>query len=225
MSVIDNGLRADIMRKRMEDKNTLQHKGSLYVGTGEGEFTEELAPVNIDTAIFVKNGVPFLESVYNKNFQYNTTIAKYTQSIRSINDVFVEKKYSSLITRKVLGIVTVTYTFDLKCQEGDMIQIIVQGSSNNIGFNSHFMVVVPLSIDHSGPMGTGTSYSILAENDSQNTTGNDLIRISATLLEKEDLSLYYYPANIKITCQQQFNTILTSDYDFTISSFKYRILK
>ena len=37
MSEIDNGLRADIMRKRMEDKNTLSHKGSLYVGTGEKE--------------------------------------------------------------------------------------------------------------------------------------------------------------------------------------------
>ena len=33
MSQIDPGLRADIMRKRMEDKNTLTGKGSLYVGT------------------------------------------------------------------------------------------------------------------------------------------------------------------------------------------------
>ena len=35
MSEIENGLRADVMRKRMEDKNTLKNKGSLYVGTGE----------------------------------------------------------------------------------------------------------------------------------------------------------------------------------------------
>ena len=34
MSIIPSGLRADIMRKRMEDKNTLENKGSLYVGTG-----------------------------------------------------------------------------------------------------------------------------------------------------------------------------------------------
>ena len=40
MSVIENGLRADIMRKRMEDKNTLQNKGSLYVGTGNKETIE-----------------------------------------------------------------------------------------------------------------------------------------------------------------------------------------
>lgn len=33
-SIINRGLRADVMRKRMEDKNTLQHKGALYVGTG-----------------------------------------------------------------------------------------------------------------------------------------------------------------------------------------------
>ena len=36
-NVIPAGLRADIMRKRMEDKNTLQNKGSLYIGTGEKE--------------------------------------------------------------------------------------------------------------------------------------------------------------------------------------------
>ena len=40
MSVIENGLRADIMRKRMEDKNALQNKGSLYVGTGNKETIE-----------------------------------------------------------------------------------------------------------------------------------------------------------------------------------------
>lgn len=36
-SIINPGLRADIMRKRMEDRNTLRHKGSLFVGTGEKE--------------------------------------------------------------------------------------------------------------------------------------------------------------------------------------------
>ena len=36
-STIPSGLRGDVMRKRIEDKNTLQHKGSLYVGTGESE--------------------------------------------------------------------------------------------------------------------------------------------------------------------------------------------
>ena len=40
MSIIENGLRADIMRKRMEDKNTLKNKGSLYVGTGNKETIE-----------------------------------------------------------------------------------------------------------------------------------------------------------------------------------------
>lgn len=40
VSIIDTGLRADVMRKRIEDKNTLQHKGSLYVGTGTYSSTE-----------------------------------------------------------------------------------------------------------------------------------------------------------------------------------------
>lgn len=34
MATIEAGLRADVMRKRMEDKNTLTTKGALYVGSG-----------------------------------------------------------------------------------------------------------------------------------------------------------------------------------------------
>ena len=52
MSVIENGLRADIMRKRMEDKNTLQHKGSLYVGTGNSESEDN--KITYETEEFVK---------------------------------------------------------------------------------------------------------------------------------------------------------------------------
>lgn len=33
-NVIPNGLTASKMRNRMEDKNTLDQKGSMYVGTG-----------------------------------------------------------------------------------------------------------------------------------------------------------------------------------------------
>ena len=34
MATISAGLRADVMRSMMEDKNTLSQKGSLYVGSG-----------------------------------------------------------------------------------------------------------------------------------------------------------------------------------------------
>lgn len=34
MSTIEKNLRIDLMRRRMLDKNTLDVKGSLYVGTG-----------------------------------------------------------------------------------------------------------------------------------------------------------------------------------------------
>ena len=37
MSTIEAGLRADIMRERIEDKNSLTKKGDLYVGTGESK--------------------------------------------------------------------------------------------------------------------------------------------------------------------------------------------
>lgn len=37
MSIIENGLRADIFRKRIEDKNTLKNANDIYVGTGNKE--------------------------------------------------------------------------------------------------------------------------------------------------------------------------------------------
>lgn len=37
MSIIDSGIRADVFRKRIEDKNTLAATGSIYVGTGKME--------------------------------------------------------------------------------------------------------------------------------------------------------------------------------------------
>ena len=37
MSVIENGTSCSEFRRRREDKNTLKHKGSLYIGTGETE--------------------------------------------------------------------------------------------------------------------------------------------------------------------------------------------
>lgn len=36
MSTIENGLRADVMRQRMEDKNSLE-KNYIYIGTGNSE--------------------------------------------------------------------------------------------------------------------------------------------------------------------------------------------
>ena len=48
MSVIKNGTSCSEFRRRCEDKNTLTHKGSLYIGKGEMEDkvykTEELPP-------------------------------------------------------------------------------------------------------------------------------------------------------------------------------------
>ena len=37
MSIIENGLRADVFRKRIEDKNALKNANDIYVGTGNKE--------------------------------------------------------------------------------------------------------------------------------------------------------------------------------------------
>lgn len=41
MSIIEAGLRADIMRERIEDKNSLTKKGDLYVGTGKSKTVQD----------------------------------------------------------------------------------------------------------------------------------------------------------------------------------------
>lgn len=41
MSTIEAGLRADIMRERIEDKNSLAKKGDLYVGTGKSKTVQD----------------------------------------------------------------------------------------------------------------------------------------------------------------------------------------
>lgn len=70
-TVIPHGLRADIMRKHMENKNTLTKKGSLYVGTGttyssdspdyfsniQCYKTEELEPVDVAGKPLVSKGL------------------------------------------------------------------------------------------------------------------------------------------------------------------------
>jgi len=104
MSEIDNGLRADIMRKRMEDKNTLSHKGSLYVGTGEKETingvdiykTQELqAPTETSFLSFEESTQEIQWNSFNKELQskVNNTKNQDSQATTPLNRLGEETIY------------------------------------------------------------------------------------------------------------------------------------
>ena len=75
MSTIENGLRADVMRQRMEDKNSLD-KNFIYIGTGNSETLDgvtikETKGIDLMTAINDpdNNGVQKIQ-VGEKNYTF-----------------------------------------------------------------------------------------------------------------------------------------------------------
>jgi len=81
---IKNGLRADVMRSCMENKNLLEQAGSIYVGTGEkiviGEGTDKqitiaktaaLNPGKPGEVLMVKDGELKYSKLSEANFSYN----------------------------------------------------------------------------------------------------------------------------------------------------------
>ena len=112
---IVTGLRADIMRKSMENKNLLAHKGSIYVGTGDSEritvagetvdipITAELQPGAENTVLAVTDSSGTLgyvkinpnlvdtatSSIYeiNASSAINGTYAQYTTEQQTSGDL------------------------------------------------------------------------------------------------------------------------------------------
>lgn len=74
MSVIENGTSCSEFRRRREDKNTLKHKGSLYIGTGrknnEVYETEELEPPTNPSVLSAGNNldVCWADDVYKYGY-------------------------------------------------------------------------------------------------------------------------------------------------------------
>ena len=81
-STIPSGLRADIMRKRMEDKNTLTSKGSLYVGLGTSRDDTGAADVYNTTALTIGSGETSGYILMTQNSE--TTGLKWTTSIPAL---------------------------------------------------------------------------------------------------------------------------------------------
>ena len=101
---IVTGLRADIMRKSMENKNLLAHKGSIYVGTGDSEritvagetvdipITAELQPGAENTVLAVTDSSGTLGYVkINPNLVDTTTSSIYEINASSaINGTYAQ---------------------------------------------------------------------------------------------------------------------------------------
>ena len=96
---IPSGLRVDIMRHSMENKNLLSAKGSIYVGTGEtvtvgGEKiykTRALVPGSVNTILQVKNGDLGYDTIRDVtiNSSVNYTNLNYTlNNLKLINSQF-----------------------------------------------------------------------------------------------------------------------------------------
>ncbi len=222
MSVIDNGLRADIMRKRMEDKNSLVNKNSFYVGR-EGEqgiITGEIYPTIWDTAIFVKDGVPSFETIYNKQFQYLVTNAQYTNSIESINNAFTEIQYKKVTSSWSLITVskTTNYLYEIKCSVGDIIQFNILGTcGDNVPINIHKMFMVPMTSLYGWDIEANKSYHINIEETPVSVT-NPSINVSVQFNDDNKTGI------ITISVSATFN-LLQQNQNLNINSFKYRILK
>ncbi len=216
MSVIENGLRADIMRKRMEDKNSLVNKNSFYVGeeSGQGIITGEIHPSVWDTSIFVKDGMPSFETIYNKKFQYSATNAEYTNSIESVNNNFTKISNRLLI----ISFKTTTYLYEIKCSAGDIIQFNVLGTcGENVPINIHKMFMVPMTSLYGWDIEANKSYHINVEETPVSIT-NPSINISVQFNDDNKTGI------ITIRISAIFN-LLQQNQNLNINSFKYRILK
>ena len=109
IGTIPAGLSGNIMRKRMEDKNTLSHKGSLYVGTGEKETingvdiykTQELqAPVTDGKYVLIYRG----ENILWENSTFiSPTIKRSTVSEDTQRTGFSHWDYSNDSLKRVEG--------------------------------------------------------------------------------------------------------------------------
>lgn len=223
MSVIENGLRADIMRKRMEDKNSLVNKNSFYVGeeSEQGIITGEIHPSVWDTAIFIKDGMPSFETIYNKNFQYSVTNAEYTNSIESVNNNFTEIQYQKVTSHYSFITLsnTTTYLYEIKCSVGDIIQFNILGTcgEKNVPMNIHKMFMVPMTSLYGWDIDANKSYNINIEGTPTSPT-NPSINISVQFNDDKKTGIITISVSAtSMTLQQNQN--------FNINSFKYRILK
>lgn len=104
---IPSGLRADIMRSSMENKNLLAKKGSIYVGTGEsmtvgGETVYKTKALNIGNngeILQVKNGDLGYGKIQNENFSTGTDyseVLKTTFNSFPVTADWLSGQFSSL---------------------------------------------------------------------------------------------------------------------------------
>ena len=81
MSIIEAGLRADIMRGRIEDKNSLTKKGDLYVGTGNSKTVPDSKTKIYETGtLSIPSGCEGYPLVVDSTSQYGLAYKKIQAS-------------------------------------------------------------------------------------------------------------------------------------------------
>ena len=109
MATISAGLRADVMRSMMEDKNTLTVKGALYVGAGTTTTvggvtiynTQALNPGSADT-VLCSNGTSAIPSY--KKLTANNLAAGAITSTKIASGAITSDKIDSIDISKISGI-------------------------------------------------------------------------------------------------------------------------
>ena len=216
MSVIENGLRADIMRKRMEDKNTLQNKGSLYIGTGEKETME----------LKWSNGILSVQD-YNKDILSTRADLKPRYTAANTIDGIVWNNVKTTVRASTLtsfqnafvqckGTVTdidegreelIDYSFE--CSNFGAIQFFIswEGGQED-GITNEFFL-----INNTFDMELNTTYKFYGMHNNQ--WGTDPLHNIPIQITKIEDDKYQCSWTITITVNDDINNI----------QFKYRILK
>lgn len=145
---IKNGLRADVMRSCMENKNLLEQAGSIYVGTGEkiviGEGTDKqitiaktaaLNPGKPGEILMVKDGELKYSMLSEANFSYdNQGVVEGEVGSPShplhYSDYFLKNNLYFSITQSFTGVGPIEITNDLYGRRLGYLSITLGNSAN-----------------------------------------------------------------------------------------------
>lgn len=116
---ITNGLRADIMRKSIENKNLLSIKGSLYVGTGISDIINVPVTNSLNPSVSDVNKILIADSTQSLGLKYS----KVTPDMMSSNqfDIKVSSAYIAPTSETATNSTYATYAQGMNVSLNDKI--------------------------------------------------------------------------------------------------------
>lgn len=161
---IKNGLRADVMRSCMENKNLLEQAGSIYVGTGEkiviGEGTDKqitiaktaaLNPGKPGEILMVKDGELKYSMLSEANFSYdNQGVVEGEVGSPShplhYSDYFLKNNLYFSITQSFTGVGPIEITNDLYGRRLGYLSITLGSTGRCLDFGFFSLYTLPCKL-------------------------------------------------------------------------------